>query len=313
MNRLSEGTQELLREGASVSASANSSQPGPKGETGAAGAAGSAGAQGVKGDRGERGEKGDKGDRGEQGRRGLAGPGSGNWGMGRPATRSARRSRHCATARSRPRPDRRRAGPPFGLRQPRPRRRRHRCGHRKGRLRQRSRLRRRPRERAHRRRLPRLDLGREHQPRVNMPSITFEVDPNLRARRTSYSTLTFVPAANSPANQWSGYIDATTSGSWFMTGAAGTAIACTQSTRPARSPTSRPGWPTAAARRATILTLGHHEGPRPGLAGRRRRPAHQRHRVRLRGARRGGAQRVAPTRSGGRIEGRPARGGPPSF
>ena len=65
----------------------------------------------------------------------------------------------------------------------------------------------------------------------NMPSILFEVDPNLAANPTNFSSLVFVPN-NSASNQWSPYIDATqaTSGSWFMTGAAGIATGCNLTT-----------------------------------------------------------------------------------
>jgi hypothetical protein len=63
----------------------------------------------------------------------------------------------------------------------------------------------------------------------NMPSILFEIDPNLGANPTNFTSLVFVPT-NSVANQWSPYIDATTSGFWFMTGAAGTATGCNQTT-----------------------------------------------------------------------------------
>ncbi len=60
----------------------------------------------------------------------------------------------------------------------------------------------------------------------NMPSITFEIDPNLTATPSNYSSLVFVPAENSPANGWSDYIDATTTGKWGLTGAAGAATGC---------------------------------------------------------------------------------------
>ncbi len=65
----------------------------------------------------------------------------------------------------------------------------------------------------------------------NMPAIKIEIDPNLTATPSNFSTLTFTPQ-NSPANQWSGYIDATTapaspSGYGFtLSGAAGTATGC---------------------------------------------------------------------------------------
>ena len=66
----------------------------------------------------------------------------------------------------------------------------------------------------------------------NMPSITFEIDPNLTATASNFSSLVFVPGANSASNAWSPYIDATqgAAGFWFMTGAAGTATACNQTT-----------------------------------------------------------------------------------
>ena len=53
----------------------------------------------------------------------------------------------------------------------------------------------------------------------NMPSIAFEIDPNVDAYATNYSTLVYTPAA-SPANAWSGYIDATQGGFWGLTGGA---------------------------------------------------------------------------------------------
>lgn len=60
----------------------------------------------------------------------------------------------------------------------------------------------------------------------NMPGITFEVDPNLTATPASnYSSLVWVPE-NSASNQWSPYIDATTSGLWGGTGAAFTGTPC---------------------------------------------------------------------------------------
>jgi hypothetical protein len=63
----------------------------------------------------------------------------------------------------------------------------------------------------------------------NMPSITFEIDPNLTSTTSGFSSLVFVPATNSPSNQWSDYIDATdaSQGFWWLTGAAGTATTCT--------------------------------------------------------------------------------------
>ena len=65
---------------------------------------------------------------------------------------------------------------------------------------------------------------------VNMPGITFEVDPNLTA--DPFSSLVFQPSANSPADQWSDYIDATSdaAGRWFLTSTAGTLTGCNQAT-----------------------------------------------------------------------------------
>jgi len=68
---------------------------------------------------------------------------------------------------------------------------------------------------------------------VNMPSIIFEIDPSglLDNSGSNYSSLVFVPGQNSPSNTWSAYIDATNSGSgtWFLTGAAGTTSGCASS------------------------------------------------------------------------------------
>jgi hypothetical protein len=69
----------------------------------------------------------------------------------------------------------------------------------------------------------------------NMPVIKVEIDPNLDATPSNFSTLTFLPA-QSPTNEWSDYIDATTtpaspSGTGFiLSGAAGTATGCSLST-----------------------------------------------------------------------------------
>lgn len=64
----------------------------------------------------------------------------------------------------------------------------------------------------------------------NMPSISIEIDPNMTATASNFSTLVFVPS-NSPSNQWSGYIDAAADGAdFFLSGAAGTATGCNQAT-----------------------------------------------------------------------------------
>ena len=67
---------------------------------------------------------------------------------------------------------------------------------------------------------------------TNMPNIQFEIDPNLApsTSTSNFSTMTFV-ANNTSPGQWA-TVDATdpADGSWFLTGAAGTAIGCTQAT-----------------------------------------------------------------------------------
>jgi hypothetical protein len=93
----------------------------------------------------------------------------------------------------------------------------------------------------------------------NMPSIVFEIDPNLVANGTNFTSLVFVPT-NSVANQWSPYIDATqaTSGFWFMTGAAGTATGCNQTTT--CSFTQMQAALADGGDAATILTVGVTKG-----------------------------------------------------
>jgi hypothetical protein len=61
----------------------------------------------------------------------------------------------------------------------------------------------------------------------NMPSITIEVDPNRETSTSGFSSLVFNPP-NSAANQWSPYIDATTTGLWGGTGAAFAGQPCDQ-------------------------------------------------------------------------------------
>lgn len=53
----------------------------------------------------------------------------------------------------------------------------------------------------------------------NMPNIRFEIDPNLTALpNDNYSTLVWVPDASPVTNRWSGFIDATSTGFWYLTG-----------------------------------------------------------------------------------------------
>ncbi|MCC9706575.1 hypothetical protein E4N62_15620 [Streptomyces sp. MNU76] len=66
---------------------------------------------------------------------------------------------------------------------------------------------------------------------TNMPNIRFEIDPNLDAAPGSnYSTLVWLPPNSPVTNRWSPYLDATQTGTWFLTGAAGTATGCAQAT-----------------------------------------------------------------------------------
>ncbi|WP_371589696.1 hypothetical protein [Streptomyces virginiae] len=65
---------------------------------------------------------------------------------------------------------------------------------------------------------------------TNMPNITFEINPNLTATTTTYSSLVWLPPASPVTNAWSGYLDATTTGTWFLTGGAGTATGCSLAT-----------------------------------------------------------------------------------
>jgi hypothetical protein len=66
---------------------------------------------------------------------------------------------------------------------------------------------------------------------ANMPNIRFEIDPSLAAApSTTYSTMTWVPDPSPVTGRWSPYLDATSTGAWFLTGAAGTASGCNQAT-----------------------------------------------------------------------------------
>ncbi|MGW5307801.1 hypothetical protein ACWERF_28220 [Streptomyces griseoluteus] len=66
---------------------------------------------------------------------------------------------------------------------------------------------------------------------TNMPNIRFEINPHLTAAPTAtYSSMVWLPPASPVTDRWSPYLDATTTGTWFLTGAAGTATGCNQST-----------------------------------------------------------------------------------
>ena len=67
----------------------------------------------------------------------------------------------------------------------------------------------------------------------NMPTIQFEIDPNLAATNTDdYSSLVYSPA-NGTANEWTRFnaVDATQGPTWFLTGSEGTVTGCTQAAR----------------------------------------------------------------------------------
>ncbi|MER7702464.1 hypothetical protein ABTX81_06150 [Kitasatospora sp. NPDC097605] len=64
----------------------------------------------------------------------------------------------------------------------------------------------------------------------NLPNIRFEIDPNLGGTQSdNYSVLVWQPDAVPVAslNRWSPYLDATTTGSWYLTGGE---TSCTQAT-----------------------------------------------------------------------------------
>ena len=60
----------------------------------------------------------------------------------------------------------------------------------------------------------------------NLPNITFEIDANLNGLPAdNYTSMVFVPdaAAFQGGGSWTGFINATTSGKWYLTGAEGNA------------------------------------------------------------------------------------------
>lgn len=64
---------------------------------------------------------------------------------------------------------------------------------------------------------------------TNMPNIRFEIDPNVPTNSgDNYSTLVWVPPGVPTPNQWSPYLDATTTGTWYLTGGE---TACTSSSQ----------------------------------------------------------------------------------
>jgi hypothetical protein len=102
-----------------------------------------------------------------------------------------------------------------------------------------------------------FQTGENSSSGVNMPNITFEVDKNGGTLQAGdYSTFVFVPAANSPSDQWSPYIDATNpaAGDWYYTGGVGTSTGCNQSTM-CEFPAAKATLPSA-----TILTAQLQKG-----------------------------------------------------
>jgi hypothetical protein len=64
----------------------------------------------------------------------------------------------------------------------------------------------------------------------NLPNITLEIDANLNALPADdYTSMVWVPNGTGlPVDQWTGYIDATSNGYWYFTGAEAGATGCTQ-------------------------------------------------------------------------------------
>ncbi|MEU0041233.1 hypothetical protein [Streptomyces sp. NPDC006333] len=63
-----------------------------------------------------------------------------------------------------------------------------------------------------------------------MPNLRFEINPNLAAVPATYSSMVWRPPASPVTDRWSPYLDPTTTGSWFLTGNAGPATGCNQTT-----------------------------------------------------------------------------------
>ncbi|MEU0910882.1 hypothetical protein [Streptomyces althioticus] len=61
----------------------------------------------------------------------------------------------------------------------------------------------------------------------NLPNIRFEIDPNLSGLQDDYSTMVWVPDAVTQTNRWSPFLNATTTGHWYLTG---NETECTQAT-----------------------------------------------------------------------------------
>jgi len=81
----------------------------------------------------------------------------------------------------------------------------------------------------------------------NLPNIRFEIDP---PGASGYSTMVWVPAGPAPVNKWSDYIDATTNGVWYFTGAFGAAPPTCNDTAPCTFSAAR-----AKASGGTVYTV----------------------------------------------------------
>jgi hypothetical protein len=67
---------------------------------------------------------------------------------------------------------------------------------------------------------------------ANMPNIRFEINPNLAAASaTTYSSLVWNPDPSPVTDRWSPYLDATTTGTWYLSGNAGTVTGCSLATQ----------------------------------------------------------------------------------
>ena len=119
---------------------------------------------------------------------------------------------------------------------------------------------------------------------ANLPNITLEIDPNLNAVPNNYTSMVWNPAPLNSADldQWSPYLDATTTGGWYFTnGAVAGATGCSQATMCTFTQLK-----AALNDGGTAPTNRHargREGPRQHVDRCGRRPAAQRQGLRLRG------------------------------
>jgi hypothetical protein len=64
----------------------------------------------------------------------------------------------------------------------------------------------------------------------NMPNIRLEINPDLVCVPLNYTTMVWLPDPAPVVNQWTEFLDATTTGQWFFTGTAGTCTNCNLTT-----------------------------------------------------------------------------------